>query len=367
MVILNQIMQKSNSILKLILFVLAYLSLSNSFAQDPLFSQYYAAPMYLNPALTGSSNVPRFTLNYRNQWPGLSANYITTNFTADMYSQKINSGFGFMFTQDNQYADLSTTMVGGTYSYNQQITEEYSVRMGVQASIVNRGVRSPWDRFTFGDQIAANGSISGVTLDPLVGTPLQVKYVDFSTGAIAYSDKAWAGVTFKHINRPKYGLDNTTKTAKDVKLPMFFSLHTGYKMELPENILNWTNSNTRSEDIERSLSPSLVYERRGPYQRLDVGCYVTSSPVILGVWYRGLPIFGQDKAGATRNVALAGMLGYRQDNVTIGYSYDLNLLPNVRGTGGAHEISISYLLDIQKDKKPKRKKKKEAEIPCPKL
>lgn len=334
-------------------------------AQDPLFSQYYASPLYLNPALTGSSSKPRFTLNYRNQWPGLAANYITTNFTTDLYSKKLNSGFGFMFTQDNQYADLSTSSAGGSYSYNQQITEEYSVRMGFQAMYVIRGVNSPWDKFTFGDQIGANGSITGTTVDPIAGNKLQIKYTDFNTGAVGYSDNAWLGVTFKHINKPKYGLDKSLATT--VRLPMLLSVHAGYKMPLPEHLLNWTGSNTRSEDIERSLSPSLVYERRGPYQRLDVGCYVTSSPIILGVWYRGLPIFGQDKAGYTRNVALASMLGYRQDNLTIGYSYDLNLLPNVTGTGGAHEISLSYLLDIQKDKKVRRKKKKEPEIPCPKL
>ena len=35
-------------------------------AQDPHFSQFYANPLYLNPALTGSSIGPRYLLNYRN-------------------------------------------------------------------------------------------------------------------------------------------------------------------------------------------------------------------------------------------------------------------------------------------------------------
>jgi len=38
-------------------------------AQDPTFTQFYANPVYLNPALAGSSGCPRIALNYRNEWP----------------------------------------------------------------------------------------------------------------------------------------------------------------------------------------------------------------------------------------------------------------------------------------------------------
>ncbi|MEL7160766.1 MAG: type IX secretion system membrane protein PorP/SprF, partial [Bacteroidota bacterium] len=36
-------------------------------AQDPMFSQFYAAPLRLNPALAGVSTAPRVALNYRTQ------------------------------------------------------------------------------------------------------------------------------------------------------------------------------------------------------------------------------------------------------------------------------------------------------------
>ena len=44
---------------------------------DPEFTQYYANPLYLNPAFAGSNICPRIHVNYRNQWPGLAANYVT--------------------------------------------------------------------------------------------------------------------------------------------------------------------------------------------------------------------------------------------------------------------------------------------------
>ena len=36
-------------------------------AQDIVFSQFYAAPLRLNPALTGIGIAPRITANYRSQ------------------------------------------------------------------------------------------------------------------------------------------------------------------------------------------------------------------------------------------------------------------------------------------------------------
>jgi type IX secretion system PorP/SprF family membrane protein len=332
-------------------------------AQDPLYSQYYAAPMYLNPALTGSSNTPRFTLNYRNQWPGLSANYVTTSFAAEHYIDKYNSGVGLLFTTDNQYADLTTTNIGLLYSYNQTITDNISARFGLQTSYNSRGLGNAWDRFTFGDQINSDGTLTGgLTSDPVAGTDNpKINYLDFSTGTIVYDDNFWVGLGVKHINRPVY---NFISSSQDVRLPMLFSLHGGYKFFLPDGAIDFGLGN--EIDKEKSISPSFLYEKRGPYQHLDVGCYLTYAPLIMGVWYRGLPIFGQDKSGSTRNVAAVFMLGYRQDNITFGYSYDANLLSKLTNTGGAHEISISYQFELDKSSRNYRKKKAKP-IPCPKL
>ncbi|TNE76120.1 MAG: type IX secretion system membrane protein PorP/SprF, partial [Bacteroidetes bacterium] len=35
---------------------------SNIFAQDPQFTQFYANPIYLNPAFAGSHGCPRFNV-----------------------------------------------------------------------------------------------------------------------------------------------------------------------------------------------------------------------------------------------------------------------------------------------------------------
>ena len=72
-------------------------------AQDVHFSQYYAAPLTLNPALTGLVNgVFRASFNYRNQWfniPTLNtiAPYQTYQASFDMpllRDRLGNDGFG---------------------------------------------------------------------------------------------------------------------------------------------------------------------------------------------------------------------------------------------------------------------------------
>src|SRR5690242_16348712 len=53
-------------------------------AQDPGFSQFFASPLTLNPALTGKFNgVVRVAGNYRNQWPTINNAFITSTISVD--------------------------------------------------------------------------------------------------------------------------------------------------------------------------------------------------------------------------------------------------------------------------------------------
>ena len=65
-------------------------------AQDPEFSQFYANPLYLNPAFAGTARCPRVSLNYRNQWPGISGTFITTSATYDQQVESLYGGLGLM-------------------------------------------------------------------------------------------------------------------------------------------------------------------------------------------------------------------------------------------------------------------------------
>ncbi|HEY8690580.1 MAG TPA: type IX secretion system membrane protein PorP/SprF, partial [Chitinophagaceae bacterium] len=58
--------------------------LSGANAQDPHFSQFFASPLTLNPALTGKfDGTLRVAGNYRNQWPAFNNVYTTSTLNVD--------------------------------------------------------------------------------------------------------------------------------------------------------------------------------------------------------------------------------------------------------------------------------------------
>ena len=63
---------------KILFAILSSLLINVLVAQDPHFSQFYASPLTLNPALTGKfDGTFRLAANYRNQWPGIYGTYVT--------------------------------------------------------------------------------------------------------------------------------------------------------------------------------------------------------------------------------------------------------------------------------------------------
>jgi len=71
-------------------------------AQDPQFSQFYAAPLYLNPALTGATGQARAGINYRNQWPAIDAIFTTLSAYFDYFIEDKRSGVGIIITRDQE-------------------------------------------------------------------------------------------------------------------------------------------------------------------------------------------------------------------------------------------------------------------------
>ena len=94
-------------------FIMVILFNDQSNAQDPEFSQFYANPLYLNPALAGAEICPRAVINYRNQWPGLAKSFVTYNASYDQYFQKLHGAVGILVNMDNAGEGiLKTTQAG---------------------------------------------------------------------------------------------------------------------------------------------------------------------------------------------------------------------------------------------------------------
>ena len=98
-------------------------------AQDPAFSQFFANPLYLNPAMAGTNICPRISLNHRNQWPGIGKTYVTYSASYDQYVEKLGGGLGFAIAKDVAGAgNLNTTHISAAYAYRLKINKKLSRR-----------------------------------------------------------------------------------------------------------------------------------------------------------------------------------------------------------------------------------------------
>ena len=123
-------------------------------AQDPTFTQFYSNPLYLNPAFAGSFGCPRFALNYRNEWPQLSGNYVTYSASYDQHIDAISGGLGVIVTQDDQaHGTLKSTNASLIYSYLLPVTREFSIKAGLQAGFFQKSLDRT--KLNFGDMIDA--------------------------------------------------------------------------------------------------------------------------------------------------------------------------------------------------------------------
>ena len=85
---------------------------------DVAFSQFYANPLYLNPAFAGSKVCPRVSLNYRSQWPSLVSAFTTVSASYDQYIDALHGGVGAILMTDRQgdHAALSTSSLAVMYA-----------------------------------------------------------------------------------------------------------------------------------------------------------------------------------------------------------------------------------------------------------
>lgn len=311
----------THRIIACLLFLLLSVSLR---AQDVQFSQFYQAPLYLNPAFTGSLQGFRAGLNYRNQWPALASNYVTYSLFADYYIEGANSAVGLIAKRDEQGSGTAPVVshdVGLTYAYTIPLNYNTVVQPALQASFVQSRLNT--NSLFFPDQFADDGPTGAPTQENFPDGN-NIFYVDISAGLLFLSDNVWAGVSAHHLNRP-----NQSFLDGESRLPTKFSVHAGYRAEF--------------YNIDLNLIPSFVYQRQGDAQQVHAGLLAVWNPVMAGIWYKGLPL--EDYQGTlANNDALVFMTGVRIErlNLEIGYSYDMTISNLSTYGANAHELSLTY-------------------------
>ena len=93
-----------------------------SYSQDPQFSQPFASPLYLNPALTGDTKKNRLALTYRKQWAAIEKGYTSYIASYDHFEERLNSGFGgYVLYDQSGTTGYRVTALSLNYSYDVNI------------------------------------------------------------------------------------------------------------------------------------------------------------------------------------------------------------------------------------------------------
>ncbi len=318
-------------------------------SQDMHFTQFYAAPLYLNPAFTGANICSRICMTYRNQWPGINTTYQSYLLSYDHYLQDQHLGVGLQFATDRAgTGGLKTTLINPSFAFETKINKNIGVRFGIQPGITIKSIQ--FDKLLFGDQIARGGS-SNPSSVATVESPTQNKtFVDIGAGTLIYTSNLWLGTSFYHINKPNESLVGGNSSI----LPVRYSVHGGAKVAL--------NKDEKDSDLRKYVSLVMNYSGQGKFDQFDVGIYYTQTIFNAGFWYRGLPGLKAYQPGYSNNDAIAFLIGLQAKRANIGYSYDITVSQLANNTKGAHEITLSFQLCSVKQKPTKR-----LTVSCPKF
>jgi type IX secretion system PorP/SprF family membrane protein len=322
----NRIIRK---ILSLSLISVCLSNLVNS--QDAAYSQFYSAPLLLNPAFAGGSSSPSFSTMYRNQWPTIDQSYQTFSVSYDQYFTQANSGIGISIFHDRAGAGaLSTNRVDGIYSYRAKLGNNRYIKGAISASFSQR--RLDWDRFIFYDALhPLYGSFdpSGTKLPTAELPPTQnnTNFLSIGTGFLFVNPKFYFGFSMDHLNRPNSSFYKKVAGKQEVGRPIKYSLHGGYQIDILEKIKEF--------DPYFFITPSIMFLDHGGFRQLNGSLYAESNSLIAGGGFR---------YSNTNYDALIGFLGIRYNQMKIIYSFDYNVGSVGFKGAGSHEIGINVTL-----------------------
>jgi len=309
------------------------LSVAGVFAaagQDLQFSQYYQAPLYLNPGFTGITPQQRAVFNHRVQWPNLPQAFVTYAASYDIFVEELRSGFGVLLTTDKMgSAGWRSSMFNFLYSYKVKLTENLVFSPGLYFAYGTNGIDRT--RLRLGDGLEFERDGQYYSIDPDQDKIGRQSYFDTGAGMLLYTRKMWLGFAMSHLNQP-----NLSVLGDVSRLPMKGNVHLGMRLNLSEGGLNPSTYRISY------LTPSVMFRWQGKsFTQMDMGINYHIDPVSVGIWYRGKPWQKTVSNSVAQDAAIL-QLGLYMKNLTIGYSYDFTISEIQTTSGGSHEISLVY-------------------------
>jgi type IX secretion system PorP/SprF family membrane protein len=297
------------------------------FAQDFHLSQYDAAPLYLNPAMTGVvDGYWRIHAHYRTQWKAVNFKpYTTALVSFDMPHKRW--GFGGQIINyragiGNYNALQGLASVAYTLPINRNQT--HNISFGLQGGITQKSVEH--QLLTFDNQYTTvNGGYFDNSLDNGEGFGAQSFVIpELNFGMLYYFSKQQSRLN-PFLGLSGFNLLQPTESflGADNKLPLRVYAHAGTRINITETFY---------------VIPKVLFMQQQSFSELtlagDVGYFLKGSETYLlgGMVYRN-----QD--------AFIVSLGARKINYILKLAYDINLstLTEASTGRGGFELSFTYM------------------------
>jgi type IX secretion system PorP/SprF family membrane protein len=318
-------------------------------AQDQHFTQFYASPLTLNPALTGAFNGKyRANAIYRDQWRNaLDDPYVTFSSAIDVrFDVELDSRYkdafavGLMFFNDDvSSVDFSTNQIAISGAFHKGIDFDKTqfLSVGFQGALAQRNIN--YENLIFDDQFNEIDAFDFATGEDLPEN--NFTFSDLSVGinytyAPAHQTSFFAGFAMHHVLQPQvtfYSPENNGDS----------KLFTKYSGQLSASI--------PLTDLV-SISPRFLIASQGSHLEMNTGANIRvqlndfgSTSFHLGSWVR--PVGNDDDSISLDAIVL--MAGIEINAVVVGLSYDLNLSNISTARQGAFELSITYLGESDDD------------------
>lgn len=318
------------------------ISLSSK-AQDPVFTQAFLSPIYLNPAATGAGEYDlRISGVYRRQWWTIPSQMNYMAFSIDKFFPAISSGIGILGTSSSEgylkktgvYASYAYTVCAGTASVAANGGQpRWFWTGGLQFGLAQR--RIDYDKLVFADELNINGVIPGSVSAADLAINSGKLFPDFAAGSffnynLSGNSRLLAGISAHHINRPDESLVATSDTNRS-QLPVRWSGNLLYTYTNPER--RW------------SFTLGAIAYRQANHSSYQVGTEITQNEhdISLGLWYRGSVDF---KDMNTLSVSISFNLSGKdndQDRLRVGLAHDAQLgNNNYSYTAGSSELGFVW-------------------------
>ena len=303
-------------------------------AQDFHLSQYDAAPLYVNPAMTGMFNgLYRVHGHYRNQWASVVTPFSTTAFSYDTQLPKFNIGAIILNDQGGVgNFNVLNFVISGAYDYtiDKNKKKAHHIAGGLQVGIIHKSVGS----LIFPSQFTSRNS---QPFDPnlptnVIFTNPNIILPELNLGFMYYlaDDKSmvnpFIGFSVFHVTSP-----NETFFDADNKLPRRFVTHLGTKINLTKDI---------------QLTPKIFIMNEGNANERTISLMVAYYLKDADAWIFAAPTYRSFKFNEfSTNDAIIAAVGLKYGKFTYGFSYDINIssLSSISNGKGGFELSITYV------------------------